>query len=287
MTGFTSAPARRQAALEAAPFHRWTMPDGSCWTEFYRVADAYLLRFPGLADFEVSADGGAVIGIPAPATSAATLQHLYLNQVLPLALSRRGSLVFHASAVEVDSGAIAFIGESGRGKSTLAAALAVAGCRVLTDDGLVLQQRAASVDVLPSHPSIRLWEDSQEALVGASAPRAPALEFTSKSRFLAGGDFAFCDEPRALRRAYFLGEGTAGQVCIEPMTATEALAGWMSHVFLLDVEDRSILASHFHQVSQLARSPVHFRLDYPRCFDDLAALRAAVLEHASAAAVPA
>lgn len=287
MDGFTSAPARRQAALETLPFHRWTMPDGSCWTEFHRVADGYLLRFPGLADFEVSADGGAVTGIPAPATSAATLQHLYLNQVLPLALSRRGGLVFHASAVEVSGGAVAFIGASGRGKSTLAAALAVAGCRVLTDDGLVLQQTAGCVEVLPSHPSIRLWEDSQEALVDAQAPRAPALEFTTKARFLAGGDFSFCDQPRVLTRAYFLGEGTAEQVRIEAMTATEALAGWMSHVFLLDVEDRSILASQFHQVSQLARSPVHFRLDYPRRFDDLAALREAVLEHASAEAAQA
>jgi len=42
------------------PFHRYTFENGTVWTEFYRTTTGYLLRFPGLADFEVSADGDAV-----------------------------------------------------------------------------------------------------------------------------------------------------------------------------------------------------------------------------------
>ncbi|MDP2163238.1 MAG: hypothetical protein Q8K21_03295 [Hydrogenophaga sp.] len=98
------------------PFHEWRLPDGTSWTLFFRHASGYRLRFPGLADFDISTDGLVVQGHPVPGSSDDTLQHLYLNQVLPLALSRQGKLVFHAGAVETPAGAIAFMGVSGRGK---------------------------------------------------------------------------------------------------------------------------------------------------------------------------
>ncbi len=203
------AGARRQAPVGCRPFHTWAFPDGTLWTEFYRVGGGYLLRFPELADFDVAAEGREITCFPVPKVSEATSQHLYLNQVLPLVLSKLGKLVFHASAVEVDGGAIAFAAESGRGKSTLAASFAVSGSRFLTDDGLVVEPIAQGFEVLPSHPSIRLWADSEDALIAPGTETAPALSFTPKSRFLAGDEIRFCDQPRPLRRVYFLGDGSA------------------------------------------------------------------------------
>ncbi len=156
MVDFSLRAERSQAPLDVEPFHTWAFPDGTLWTAFHRVNGGYLLRFPDLADFLVSADGIEVSGIPVPGTSEATSQHLYLNQVLPLVLSKLGKLVFHASAVEVPGGAVAFAAESGRGKSTLAASFAVSGFRFLTDDGLVVEPTAEGHQILPSHPSIRL-----------------------------------------------------------------------------------------------------------------------------------
>jgi hypothetical protein len=113
------------------------LPDGALWAQFYRADTGYLLRFPGLADF--ASTGLEVTAWPAPGISGQTVEHLYLNQVLPLALSMQGKLVFHASAVEIGDGAIAFMGESGKGKSTLAASFATSGYRFLTDDGLIVE----------------------------------------------------------------------------------------------------------------------------------------------------
>ena len=56
MIRYTTMLAREQAALDTEPFHRFEFPDGTVWTEFYRAGLDYLLRFPGLADFEVSGD---------------------------------------------------------------------------------------------------------------------------------------------------------------------------------------------------------------------------------------
>ncbi|MBK9199490.1 HPr kinase/phosphorylase [Candidatus Skiveiella danica] len=165
------------APLQEAPFHQWSFPDGTLWTQFSRQGDGYLLRFPDLADFEVSADGAAVLGFPAPGVTSPTVEHLYLNQVLPLALSRQGKLVLHGSAVDIGGQGVAFLGESGRGKSTLAASFASEGTRFLTDDGLLLEWVDGRCMILPSHPSIRLWKDSQDALISNSACGGTGREF--------------------------------------------------------------------------------------------------------------
>jgi hypothetical protein len=273
-------PARLQPPVGHPPFHTWTYPDGTLWAEFHRADGGYLLRFPRLADFQVTADARAVTCIPAPEVPEGTAQHLYLNQVLPLVLSKLGKLVFHASAVEVDAGAVAFVGESGRGKSTLAASFAVSGCPFLTDDGLVVEPSVTGFAALPSHPSIRLWEDSEAALLPPAARRAPPVHYTAKARFLADDELAFCAVPRPLRRVYFLGEGSAEQIELQRLSPAETVVEWVKHSFLLDIEEQPRLASHFDQVVALANQPIHYRLDYPRHFDQLAAVRQAILAHA-------
>ena len=272
--------ARLQPPVNHPPFHTWTFPDGTLWTEFHRTNGGYLLRFPDLADFQISADGLLVTGCPAPEVSEATSQHLYLNQVLPLVLSKLGKQVFHASAVEIGGGAVAFVAESGRGKSTLAASFAVNGFRFLTDDGLVVEPGVGGFAALPSHPSIRLWEDSEAALVPLTARRAPPVHYTAKARFLVDEDLAFCDQPRPLRRVYFLGDGRAATLELHRLTPAEAVIEWVKHSFLLDIEEKPRLASHFDQVAKLANQPIHYRLDYPRRFEDLARVREAIVEHA-------
>jgi hypothetical protein len=272
--------ARDQAPIASVPFHAWVFADGTLWTEFHRASGGYLLRFPDLADFKISSDGRSVTCFPAPEVLADTTQHLYLNQVLPLVLSKLGKLVFHASAVEVGIGAVAFVGESGRGKSTLAASFAVSGCRFLTDDGLVVEPGGEGFEALPSHPSIRLWADSEAALIPPAARRAPPVHYTSKARFLADEDLAFCAVARPLRRVYFLGDGSATRLELKRLSAAETLVEWVKHSFLLDIQEQPRLASHFDQVAALANQPIHYRLDYPRRFEQLAAVRQAIMTHA-------
>ena len=188
--------------------------------------------------------------------------------------------MLHGSAVDIGGQGVAFLGESGRGKSTLAASFATEGTRFLTDDGLLLEWVDGRCMIIPSHPSIRLWEDSQDALVNASAAMAPAVSFTSKARFLAGQGIAFCDEARPLRRVFFLGEGDAQAPTIEPLRPAEALIELVKHSFLLDIEARDMLVRHFDDLTRLAELPIYFRLDYPRDYDALPAVREAIIRHA-------
>lgn len=273
--------ARLQAPLGEAPFLEWTFPDGTVWTRFYRIGNVYLLRFPNLADFTVTADGRKIAVYPMPAVSAQTIEHLHLNQVLPLALSRQFKLVLHASAIEIESFAVAFMGVSGQGKSTLAASFATRGHRFLTDDGLQLEKGTDGYLIQPSHPSIRLWDDSRLALMPETAHVAPPVDFTPKSRFLADDEVAYCAVTRPLRCIYFLGEGDTDTVAIEPVSGRDAMIELVRHSFLLDVEARDMLMHHFGQLTELARAPMFFRLDYPRRYDLLPQVREAVIRHAT------
>ena len=273
--------AQEQAPLEAAPFHEWATPDGRQWTSFHRTDAGYLLRFPALADFTVSADGQEVSVCPEPGVSEQTVEHLYLNQVLPLALSRQFKLVLHAAAVEIDGFAVAFVGVSGRGKSTLTASFSTSGYRFLTDDGLQLEKSGGAYLAKPSHASIRLWEDSRSALIPETALAAPPVDYTPKSRMLAGSEVPHCDVPRPLRCIYFLGAGNTDEVSIEPVGGRDAMIELVKHSFLLDIEEREMLKHHFARLTELARRPMFFRLDYPRQYESLPQVLEAIVKHAT------
>jgi hypothetical protein len=281
VTGNLTVLGTRPQAAQAQPhFHQWLQPNGTVWTLFYRTESGnYLLRFPELADFEVSRDGDRVSVWRMPDVSEGTVEHLYLNQVLPLALSRQGKLVLHASAVALGDVGIAFSGVSGRGKSTLAASFATAGARLLTDDGLQLSWVEDRCLVLPSHPSVRLWDDSERALLYGRAELSRPVDYTPKSRLLAGGAISYCDQPQPLACLYFLGDEDVPEPQIDRMSAMEALTELAGSTFLLDSGDRAVMAWHFEEMVKLSALPIFFRLNYPRRYEALARLHEAVIDH--------
>ena len=112
------------------------------------------------------------------------------------------------------------------------------------------------------------------------ARTTPPVHYTSKVRFPAGEDLTFCEQPRPLRRVYFLGDGSASKLEFQRINATQALMEWIKHSFLLDVEEQPLLASHFDRTAKLANQPIYYHLDYPRRFEDLANVRQAIVEHA-------
>jgi len=273
------SPARTQADIDTDPFHRYVFEDGTVWTEFYRSGSDYLLRFPELADFDVSADGKVVVAHPCEETDAVTLEHLYVNQLVPLALSRQGRPAYHASVVTVPGGAIAFIGESGAGKSTLATSFALDDAAFLTDDALLVEETKTGCRVLPSHASLRLWDDSVEALIDADNLQADPISYSTKTRLLAGDALAHGETPQPLLAAYVLGNEEVPDVSIRTLTGLDRYMGWLGNSFLLDIEDNELLAQHFDWTHRISAAVPTFALDYPRDYGILPGVREAVRRH--------
>src|SRR5207237_10184771 len=116
---------------------------------------------------------------------------------------------------------------------TLAASFATRGHGLLTDDGLVIDESGGRHWIVPSHPSIRLWEDSFQSLLPEGGVTSPPVQYTPKVRILAGGVIRFFSKPCNLRRLYVLGEKRVRRPSIEAIAPAQALMELVKHSFLL------------------------------------------------------
>lgn len=88
------------------------------------------------------------------------LRSMILAKGMSILLYQRGYLIFHGTAVNINGNGVAFLGDCGMGKSTIAAALVIRGHGLLTDDVLVIDfDKNNNTLVLPSFPRIKLWDD--------------------------------------------------------------------------------------------------------------------------------
>ena len=66
------------------------------------------------------------------------------------------------------------------------------------------------------------------------------------------------------------------------MNPSAALIELVKHSFMLDIDEREMLAAHCEELADLVKRPIFFKLDYPRSYEILAEVRLAVEEGATA-----
>jgi hypothetical protein len=240
--------------------------------------DGYLLDFQRLATFLVSPCGDRIIF--ESGTDRETLQHLLLDQVLPRVIAHRDHLVLHAGAVDLGGTAIAFAGETGRGKSTLTGAFEVAGFAGLSDDGLIVQSNAGGVSVSPTYPSLRLWPDSVGGVFDEEPVMAPMAHYSTKRR-VARAAAAVEVRQRPLVALYLLAAPAERSNTIEvrPIPARQATISLIHNAFQLDTSDRRRAASLLDSAVEVAAAVPAFELSYPRDYRRLDEVTQAILKH--------
>lgn len=272
-------PACEQEPLAGPAYAKWRSPAGEVAATFHRHPDGYLVRFRDCADFVIALDRGTVTCAPVPGVAPQMVEDIFLNQVMPMIRGQEGGLIIHASAVTIADGIVGFMGSTGRGKSTLAAAFARRGFPFLSDDGLTLTVEDCRYIAHPNRPTFRLWQDSQWAvLAGREFP--PEYD-DEKTRVVAGESLPFQARPLPLRALYLLGTGDSAAPRIEPLSQRQAVAELMNHSFLLDVEDRLRLKRHFDTLAQVGEAVPCFSLDYPRIYGILDEVIGAVVDHSA------
>ncbi len=265
--------------------HALRSPNGTLSLTIGRCRSGFLVRFPGLAVFLVSRDGQKVSCAPRRGTRPHIVAHLFLAQVLPLALSQRGRLVLHASAVATPHGAVAFLGAAGQGKSTLSASFVRRSFPLLTDDGLLLVEDGPMLAGVPSYPEIRLWPDVLAVLGdGGLAVHDVGYRAVKKRLSVDNGSWPFSREVVPVRRMYVLGhpEPTARPcaVSITALAPREAFIELVKHTYRLDLDDRTRLRDEFDSIGRVAARPaLVYRLAFRRDLSRLPAVQAAILEH--------
>jgi hypothetical protein len=107
-----------------------------------------------------------------------------------------GSFVLHGAAVVVESGAVVVLGESGIGKSTLAAAFGAVRRPVLADDCVVVDLLHGKPIVQPSYASLRASSDTARFVLGRDMGGLPFTHYSEKRRYTDG--LAFSHDPYPL-----------------------------------------------------------------------------------------
>jgi len=208
--------------------------------------------------------GGREIVIDAmPGADDRSLRLVIVGPLLGVILTQRGHFVLHASTVAIDGSAVAFFGPSGRGKSTLTAALASHGHPLIADDMTVIGVRGDTHTVQPGFPRVKLWPDSAQALAH-DAEALPLIHPERTKRSLSLAD-RFNPDPLPLVRCYLLEDGDAESV--DEMPATEALLSLVRCTYQANwLHESGAAGTNLLQCGALVRSGVVRRLRRRRSF---------------------
>jgi hypothetical protein len=109
-----------------------------------------------------------------------------------------------------DHGVAAFLGNSGDGKSTLAAILVRHGCKLVTDDMLVVVRNRSGWSAQPGPPRLKLYRPMADHLVGSTRDRVAMNPDTTK--LIIPLDTSHCaTEAHRLTAVYILSQEANGQ----------------------------------------------------------------------------
>jgi hypothetical protein len=237
-----------------------------------------VLKIPGAGRYLIS--GGRDLLIEPEADADPSYVRLFiLGSALGLLCQQRGLLPLHASAIELAGQAIAFVGDQGQGKSTLAAhCLAYAPARLLADDTLVVSFDPGGRPLAqPGLPSVKLWRDALSALGRSTDGLRPDWLRADKFHLPVADRLARAAAP--LTRVYVLHEDAdAGQGRIESMAGAVAAAALIAHTYRVEYLDATEQRrDHFVASTRLAGRVSVCRLKRRRDLTGLPATVAAIV----------
>jgi hypothetical protein len=228
----------------------------------FATPQQYLLNIPGVARYLVS-DGREIVVDPDDAAPALDVRGYLLGSIFVVLCQQRGLLPLHASAIAGKSGVVAFLANSGQGKSTLAAHLARRGFRVLADDVCLIDAtQPGSVMVFPTAPWLKLWRSSLENL----GRKAEGLDrvFTDDDKYRLPLAPVFTPEP--ILKLVFLEGNQIGSTTIEieevaRVSAVPSLMNLTHHSYVLEATGQ--LEENFLRCGRVLSQARAYRLVRP------------------------
>jgi len=269
------AAATQGAALERRSDWYWfgTLLDGRAY-----------VRWKEVGQFVVSTDGREIVWSRDPHASAESFQVYLLGQALSFALVQLGMEPLHGTAIVVDGGAIALLGDTGYGKSTLAASFLANGASLLTDDLLLLERTSRGVRAHPGPQRLKLFPDVAKDLFASAADSAPMNSVTGKRVFaLPAGHQHSGAAP--LRAIYVLAppiESNANEIRFEALSAREAFVALLANTFNCVITEPDRLRRQVDAATSWIDAVPIRRVIYPRSLQRLVEVREAILHDAAA-----
>jgi len=204
---------------------------------------------------------------------------MLVGSAFAVILQQRGQLWLHASSVGSNNQGVAFLGNSGWGKSTLVSTLHAKGYDFITDDVLSIDLETSPPQVIPSYPEVRLRPDTIETLGHTFELSESDIQSHWKQEKLVENRAA--DHPFPLLCLYILGVGETHE--IQPVTLQNAFLELSHHsrairvINSLDV--KGLRASHFKQCMKLIQTVPIFYLRRRRSLQEMPQVVNLIEEH--------
>ncbi|BAZ22560.1 hypothetical protein NIES4073_34450 [Kalymmatonema gypsitolerans NIES-4073] len=210
--------------------------------------------------------GREVVIDPVLGVEEALLRTIVLGPILSILLRQRGLLVLHASCVDINNKAVAFMGGSGWGKSTLAAAFHTKGYDILTDDVMPIEFVSDSPIVIPAYPQFKLFPEAVASLGQDTDRLSPVFQNSPKLSYKF--ERGFQQTPLPLQRIYVLDKGSAHKITkLQPQEAFVELVRHTRAISL--VTNPQFVTSHMRLCSELIKNVTFCRFTRKPSLTDL------------------
>jgi hypothetical protein len=216
------------------------------------------LRWQHLVECIVSGDRKELLLRELGPSGLQGFQSHLLGPAISFVLLDRGREILHGGALSFADTGIAIMGDSGTGKSTLAAALIASGGRSITDDLLVFTEREAGFEIEAGPPRLKLFPATARALLPGRRDSVRMNPFTSKRVYALRNEET---EPRKvpLRGIWVLTARAEQSGCsIRRLSGSEAVRTLLANTFVT-VEQAPARQARLlqHAAALAARVPVY------------------------------
>lgn len=222
----------------------------------YKERQCYELSYSDGTRFVVNDAGDRVWGTCQEPLTKEDLATYFLGPVMGFLLRYKQITCLHASGVEVLGHAVAFSGDAGYGKSTTAAALALRGVPVITEDIMPLDDWGGQFWAVPGYPRVCLWPDAVAKLTG-DADALPKLTPVWEKQYLPldGIRATFTGEKKPLGLVYLFGERSPSENAprVEALPPRDALLELVRNTYMNWLLDRKQRAKEFEELTRLVR----------------------------------
>lgn len=257
------------------------------WIHLHELSDGWsYLRYDQLFEFLVAPLGERIFYRFLEDVSLESFQTYALGRVFSFALVKMGYEPLHAATVVVNGKAVAFLGASTFGKSSLATCFVASGYPLLTDDTLRLEEQDGQYIAFPGPPRLRLMPKIAKLYLGGTEdgvvmnPRekdakAPKLVFRlspsqSFSSVVPLGAIYVVTAPRKVHRRQ--------EIKIGSLTPLQSLMNVVSFTHNGELSNSDRLSRQLDAAQRLIAAVPVRSLAYPRILTSLNAVRDAILE---------
>lgn len=245
-------------------------PPEESW--FQSAPGLFLLNIKDIARYLVR-NGEEIIIDRAPQASDTEVRLFLLGSVMGALMHQRRRLPLHGSAIRLPDGTAAiFLGPSGIGKSTLAAAFRQRGYVVAADDiSLIFAGDDAVPWLQPAYPELKLWAEAA-ARIGEDAQALPRSRTILEKYSLCFHD-QFDWTPLPVSRLYVLDTTDSEHFEITPLRGMKKLEALSQNTYrLYFLNGAGQKQAHFQLCTTLASKATVSRVIRPRhmyLLDDL------------------